>query len=389
MKRFIPIDGRISRKTLIAAFIALIAILALVYVFRFKPIKVTVVPVSSGPIKQEAMGTGTFEARFQATVSPKIQGRIIELLADQNDSVKEGQLLTRLDDTELRQEVGVAVATLDAAKATVERAKADQARAEAVLEQAKRDYERYSSLQVSKSVSQETVDKSTERLEIAQAELAKTVAAIAEAERQALMAEEKLRAQETRLADTRILSPFDGVIVKRDRELGDIVIPGASIFQLISLKEMWVSAWVDESAINKIAVDQPARIVYRSEPKEVYPGSVARVAREVDRETREFKTDVKAEVLPKHWAVGQRAEVYIQTGSKPEALSVPLKALAWRNGKPGVFIFNGSRAELKPIKIGLKGIDKIEATSGLSAGDQVILNHEKQGITDGRRVTVK
>ena len=76
---------------------------------------------------------------------------------------------------------------------------------------------------------------------------------------------------------------------------------------VVGLKEMWVSAWVDESASGSLAVGQPVRIVFRSQPDKSYSGEVARLARQTDRETREFLVDIRVKELPRNWSVGQRA----------------------------------------------------------------------------------
>ncbi len=158
-------------------------IAAIGYKVKFSPVPVMTEPVAVGPVIEEVLGTGTLEARYQTTVSPKIQGLIVELLVDQNDSVKKGQLLARLDDSELLREVSTQEAVVKAAESTVDRAKADEARATAVLDQAHRDYERYAGLLATKSISQESMDKTAENLAIAQAEAARGLAAVTEAAR--------------------------------------------------------------------------------------------------------------------------------------------------------------------------------------------------------------
>ncbi|MCA1960810.1 MAG: efflux RND transporter periplasmic adaptor subunit [Desulfomonile sp.] len=359
---------------------------AIFYLVKFMPIAVPIQRAAIGEVVAEVMGTGTLEARYQTTISAKISGRIVELLADQNDKVKEDQLLARLDDAELRQEVSIAEATLHAARATVERAKADEIRSKAVMEQAQRDHERYTSLVAAKTISQETLEKTRERLQVAEAEVAKAAAATAEALRQVTTAEERLRYSEARLADTRIVSPFEGLVVRRDRETGDVVVPGASIFQLVSLKEMWIAAWVDESAMAGLGVGQPARIVFRSQPDKSYTGKVARLAREVDRETREFRVDIQVSELPANWAVGQRAETFIETGRKSETLNVPLSSIVWRNGSPGVNTIQGGKALWKKVTIGLRGIDRVEITGGISKDEVYVAGPEASQLTNGQRV---
>lgn len=362
----------------------LIAIIG--FKMKFAPIPVSTQPVSIGQVVAEVMGTGTLEAHYQSTVSSKIQGLIVELLVDQNDWVESGQLLARLDDSDLSREVSTQEAVSRADEAAVERVKADAARSQAIYDQGRRDYERYAGLLVSKSISQEVMDKNTQNLAVAEADVARAAAAIREADRQVLAAKERLHFQQARLADTRIFSPFSGLIVRRDRDIGDIVVPGASIFRLLSTREMWISAWVDETSMAELTPGQPARALFRSEPKQNYPGKVVRIGREVDRETRQFRVDVGVDTLPHNWAVGQRAEVYIETGRKDDVINVPLQAIVWRKGKSGVYLADNGKAKWKDVSLGLRGIDKVEITQGLSKDELIITGPNPSELTDGQRV---
>jgi len=279
--------------------------------------------VARGEIVAEVMGTGTLEARVKTTVSARIQERLAEVLVDQGDSAKAGQLLALLDDAESKQQVAIAEATLAAAKQTTERVRADLARSEAVLKQASLDHKRMTGLVATHAVSQTDADKALEALGVAEADLKRSHAVIAEAESQIVVAEKNLLFRKEQLAFTEIHSPYDGLIIRRDRDAGDVLVPGASLMQIISLSELWVSAWVDETAMPALAMDQSARIVFRSEPGRNYPGKVSRLGREMDRETREFLVDVRATELPKNWTVGQRAEVFIETARQADAVLIP------------------------------------------------------------------
>lgn len=380
-----PIVNRILRKGWKWIFIAVV-IVVVAYKAKFAPAPVMTQPVTAGKMVAEVMGTGTLEAHYPATVSSKIQGLIVALLADQNDWVKTGQSLARLDDSDLIREVTTQEAVFNASKATVERAKADEAKSKAILDQAKVDYQRYAGLVSSKSISQEIMDKYAQNLAVAQADLERASAAVSEADRQFVAALERLHFQRARLADTRIYAPFDGLITRRDRDVGDIVVPGAAIFKLVSLQEMWVSAWIDETAMAALAKGQSARVVFRSEPKRNYEGKVSRIGSEVDRETREFLVDVGVEVLPQNWAVGQRAEVYIQTGLKTDVLKVPIKAIVRENRKAGVYLIKDGKALWKKVALGLWGIEEVEVTEGLSNGDVIITGPNPSLLQNGQRV---
>ena len=72
----------------------------------------------------------------------------------------------------------------------------------------------------------------------------------------------------------------------------------------------------------KVAPGQKARVIFRSEPERPFPGEIARLGRETDRETREFIVDVRVESLPKNWSVGQRAEAFIKTAEKKDVCPI-------------------------------------------------------------------
>lgn len=360
-----------------------------VYKLKFAPIPVLAHTVARGEIVAEAMGTGTLEARVKTTVSPRIQERLLEVLVDQGDSVKAGQLLARLDDSESKQQAAIAEASLAAAKQTAERVKADLARSEAVLAQAKLEQERMVRLVATRAVSQSDVDKADEALRIAEADLQRSLATIAEAESQISVAEKNFLYRQEQLAFTEIRSPYDGLIIRRERDAGDMLVPGASLMQLISLDELWVSAWVDETAMPSLAADQPARLIFRSESTRSYPGKVSRLGREADRETREFMVDVSATELPKNWTIGQRAEVFIETNRQPDAVLLPTAFLVWKGSQAGVFIAQEGRTQWREVTPGFHGKDHVSINQGLEVGDQVVrLADPKKALTDGQRITL-
>jgi HlyD family secretion protein len=380
--------GRILR---VAWKLSLVLVIAggVVYYLRFRPIPVKAFPVKSDTVQSEVMGTGTLDARTKIAVSSKITGRIAALGADQNDPVAKDKLLAMLDDSDLRQQMEMASASLEATKAALVRAQADITRAEAVLTQAKLDYAHSSELLQRQVAAKDEVDKAKEGLDVAQAGLDSSKAAKVEVEHQVVTAERTLKYQQARMADAKILCPLDdGLVTFRYREVGDIVVPGTAIMDVVCLKEMWVSAWVDESASGALAVGQPVRVVFRSDPEKPYPGEVARLARQTDRETREFLVDVRVKELPKNWSVGQRAEVYIRTGSKANVPSIPQRLVLWRDGKPGVFVDDGGKARYQEVGLGLKGRETVEVVRGLEIGQSVIAatDGDNSKLTDGRPI---
>jgi len=367
--------------------VPVIAVVAgVVYWLRFAPVAVVRHEVGRGEIVAEVMGTGTLETHFRATISPKISGLITEVLVDQGDPVKAGQALVKLDDRDLRRQVEAAEASVAAAEASVKRQEADRVRAGAVLEQARLYVERLNAA-LGGAVSQVDRDKGVEALNVAQAGFASAEAAILEGRKQLIAAERTLDFHRVRLSDALITAPFDGLIVRRDRDPGAVVVPGTSILSLVSLSEIWISAWVDETEMARLKPGQPARVVFRSEPDRSYKGEVARLGREADRETREFVVDVLVRELPKNWAVGQRAEVYVETARRPDVVILRSGDIVWRDSGPGVFLDQQGHARWQPVRLGLRGRETVEILEGVQAGQFVLVPADaKVPLRDGQRV---
>ena len=379
MKRWI---WRLLKVVVIAAIVG-----GVVYRVRFAPVAVALHEVQAGGIVAEVMGTGTLEAHVKATVSSKISGRIDDVLVDQGDRVEQGQLLFRLDDEELQQQVAIAEAGRDVAIVAIERLQADKARAVAVANRAKSHFTRVQDLVKRNATTEEELETSTESLAIAEAGLSRADAAIAEGRKALLAAEKTLKYQRARLTDTEIKAPFAGLITRRLREPGDVVVPGSSVLNLISTDELWISAWVDETEMAHLKKEQAAKVVFRSEPDGSSPGSVVRLGREADRETREFIVDVLVLSLPQNWAVGQRAEVYIETDRKKSVVLLPLKYLSGGSDAPGVFVRQKSQAKWRPLVLGLRSREVVEVVEGLKSGETVVLpTNSKTNLRDGQRI---
>ena len=360
-------NGRLGKTAVI-----LLVVAGIVYWMKYAPVLVTSHTVKRGRIVVEVMGTGTLEARVETTISPKIAGRIVEVLVDQGSRVAKGDVLARLDDDELNQQVAIAQANVDAASAAIIRLTTDKVRAAAVYAQASKSHDRIQSLIKQNAVSRDESDKAIEGLAVAEAGVSRAEAAIAEGQKELVAAEKTLEYHRARLHDTKINAPFDGLVVKRSREPGDVVVPGSSILTLISTDELWISAWVDETEMARLTSEQSARVLFRSEPDKAYPGRVVRLGREADRETREFVVDVRVLELPTNWAVGQRAEAYIQITQQEDVPLLPARLIVKRNDASGVFVNVDGVAQWRPISVGVRSRDLVEMVGGVSVGDEVV-----------------
>ena len=363
---------------------------SVVYWIKFKPATVKAYRVSRGDITETVMGTGTLDAKRKTIISAKISERIMKVFFDQGDRVKKGQLLVLLNEDELKMQVQVAEADLETARTNLTKLKNDLDYTSAVLHNAETVYQRQQKLLEGKVVSQSDYDKALEDLKVAKANNNRSKSALTEAESRIIAAERNVELRKTQLAYARIKAPFDGLIVFRARDPGDIVVPGTPILSVVSTKILWIESWVGETELEKVHAGEYADIIFRSVPERKFQGKVARIAKEVDKETREFIVDVAAEKLPQNWAIGQRAEVFIKTREKKNVLIIPDTFIVWWNNGSGVFIDKDGRAAWRPVKQGIHGDGTVEITEGLNEGDTVIIPLDRKlQLENNSRITYK
>jgi HlyD family secretion protein len=340
--------------------ILLLSVIFVMTVLRLSaPLTIKAVHPQRGTLVAEAFGTGTLEAKVVVSLSAKIIGKVTEVLVDQGDTVTKGQVVARLEATDYENSVHVAEAQVKQAKAELVKASLDLKRGFSVPETA-----------------------------ISKMQLDSYVAAYRVTEATFKSAKANLGFARARLADTVIYSPSAGLVITRNLEVGDTVVPGTPIFRIADTKQLWIAAMVDERVAGQLRLGQSAHVTFRAYPGQSFPGKLTRLSQEADRVTEEREADVTVDQLPPDWFVGAKADVYIETARQADTLQVPLTAIVRQDGKPGIFVISNGRARWQPVQIGLTGRDTVEAVNGVEAGDLVIVNPSagKKPISDGKRV---
>lgn len=405
---------RISRKALAVIILVLLVTLAVGFKL-FSPLKVHYGTVQRRHLVQEVFGTGTVEARVLVIAGTKIAGRVKKVYTDQGDEVKKGQLLAVLESEDLqalarqaeysgRKAVSMEAASqndLARAEAALRAADAAVKRSDAALRLAEQTLSRYDELFGRGIVSRQDLDEKQaahdEALRQRDTLEAETTAANAEVERlknaldaarhEAGAGSASSAYARARLDDAFIKSSIDGVVVSRDAEEGDAVVPGSPVFHIADPASVWVKANIDEAQGGGIVLGNPARVYLRSSKDAPLPGVVARVAQESDRVTEEMEVDVSFPLRDKDVLhLGEQVEVYVR-GEEKDCLSVPLAAVTIREGREGVFAIAGNRARFVPVKTGVWTGDFVEI-SGLGEGEDVVILSGSQGagLKDGARV---
>lgn len=358
---------------------ALLALLAYRLVLYAPP--VAVAQAKEGKVAIEVHGPGVVAARIAVTVSTRVTGILKAVHVDQGDSVTPGQLLAELDDTDVAAKASAAREAATASQRNIEAAEAALAKARADLELAQSNFQRDQEVFRTRNISQAAMDATAAARKSAQSAEASAAATLA-----ARQAESQAAAQEAVYAGvlhafTRISAPMDGLIISREAEVGDTLVPGSPIFRLVDTDTLWVAARIDESVVGRAEVGQPAAIRLRGGTE--LPGNVVRISRQSDPATRELEVDVAFSELPQRFAMDQEAEVVIHAGEE-QGVVIPAAALFQQGREFGVLVVTDGRAVFRPAQTGASDGERVVAREGLKVGETVI--RKPTGIRAGSRV---
>ena len=249
--------------------------------------------------------SGNVEAH-ESLVSFKIPGRIVELPIEEGQAVSCGQLLARLDDDDYRQQVAVDAAAVDMRHSQlrlglagsraqdIESARQAVVDTQADLDQKKRDLARYQALFEKDEITGQVRDQAATNVTRAQAARDRAEQGLGEllegtrneelaieraAEQQARQAE---RMSRVRLEYVRLIAPFDGIVLVREAELGEVVAPGAPVVTLADLAHVWIRAYVAEGDLGRVHWGQAATVHTDTYPGKTYRGRVAFISSEAE-----------------------------------------------------------------------------------------------------------
>ena len=358
------------------------------YAFAPRPASVRTTPiVTSYPSQQFVVlnATGYVVAQRKAAIASKATGRLEWLGVTEGSRVTTGEVIARLDDRDV-------VAQLDSAEANVRAARAALAQAEADERDAAQQLARNRDLASKGFVAEAVVDASKARHDRAIATIANARASIAAAEANA-------RNARVSVDFTRIRAPFDGVILSKSANVGDMVTPFSSatdskgaVVTMADMTTLEVEADVSESSLSKIRVGQPAEIVLDALPDMRFRGRISRMVPTVDRAKATVMTKVRFDAIDPRVLPEMSAKVAFLTQEiTPEqqrpVTAVSPDAIAQRDGRALLFIVRGERAVAVPVTPGSRLGDLVAISGEVKTGERAVLSPPAD-FADGARVTV-
>jgi len=325
--------------------------------------------------------SGYVTARRQATVSSKITGKVSEVLIEEGMKVKAGQVLARLDDTNVKTSLDVAEAQLESARTAVEETRAQ-------LKQADLEFKRSSELAAQKVLSQADLER-------AEADARSLQARLTHQERDVTVAERQVALWRQQMDDLIIRAPFDGIATTKDAQPGEMISPVSGgggftrtgIGTVVDMSSLEIEIDVNESYIGRVDSGQPVEATLDAYPDWKIPCKVIAIIPTADRQKSTVKVRVGFDKLDPRILPEMAVKVAFRERSGGQSRAIAISKSAVRNeaGRDVVFVVHGGRAERRAVSVNSAQGDEAVLSAGVTAGERVVMDPPPD-LADGSRV---
>jgi len=384
-----PIRRRRRRRWVWLAIVAIVLVAAGAWFMlqpRVQSVQTTPI-VTTYPSQQYVVlnATGYVVAQRKASISSKATGRLEWLGVAEGSRVKEGDVIARIDNRDVVAQAQSVQASVRAARANVEQAEVERQNAQV-------EYKR----------NQELVDKnfiSKSALDNAKARFDRGQAAVSSAQANLNAALANARNAQVSVDYTQIRAPFDGVILSKSANVGDLVTPFSSatdskgaVVSMADMSTLEVEADVSESSLSKVSVGQPAEIVLDALPDIRFRGHISRMVPTVDRAKATVMTKVRFDaidprVLPEMSAKVSFLTQEVTAEQQKALLAVSADAMVQRDGRTVIFVVRDDKAVLVPVTPGMRVGEVTAITGNVKSGDKAVLRPPAD-LTDGTAIKV-
>lgn len=334
--------------------------------------------------------SGYVVARRQATVSSKVTGKVAEVFIEEGMTVKEGQPLARLDDTTAKPIQALAMRQLEAARKNMEES---QVR----LAEAQRTLKRSEKLRADKLVSEAQLDT-------AQSDVAAITARLEALKSEVGVAQATVRVRNQDLDDLVVRSPFDGVVVSKDAQPGEMISPISAgggftrtgIATVVDMESREIEVDVNEAFINRVKSDQKTEAVLDAYPDWTIASHVINIVPTADRQKATVRVRIGFDELDPRILTDMGVKVsFLDDASKQDqtvasrpGIRLPSSAVFKEGETSYVWRVNGKHAERVAVGTGGERDGQIDVLSGINGGD-VIVTKQVDGLAEGKAVKVE
>ena len=323
------------------------------------PLTVEMGTVKRGDLAAHLTVVGNLIGLQTVEVAPKTGGRLQTVSVQLGDAVRRGQVMAKIEDREIREQVNQAEANLEVSKATIRQREAD-------LKVAELNYERSKNLFQRQLLAKQSLDDAESRYLAAeaQADLSK-----------AQLNQTDARLQELRinLQNTIVTSPVDGFVGKRYVDPGAMVSQNQPVASVVEISRLKLIVNVVEKDLRLVDTGDTGDVEVDAYPGEKFRGRIARVAPVLDPATRTASMEIEIQNTDNRLKPGMYARVSLVVEERKGTLLAPKSAVTDFESKRGVWVPNEEkRARFVPVQLGIEDAERVEITAGLEEGDRIV-----------------
>ena len=367
--------------------LALLLIVGVVYFKVFIP-KHTfrVVHPTKGSLQEVVRGIGNVNGLNIYTITAQSGGKILQILTDEGKMVRKGDLLVVMDGVDLPQQLSVARANLK--KAEYEK---KVLQGELVNQQAQRKllqltFNRYKKLNKDGFVAKAEYDKAQADLQAMLAAIRATGARIDSAVAAVQAAQGNVAQLQQKIDRLRVYAPTDGLVIAREAEVAQYVLPATPVLKIIDPNTLWVETKVDERLSALVKVGRQATIVLRSQPDTRYKGMVRRIDAMSDAVTLERTINVAFTKIPEPFFINEQARVTIVVNQLEDVVKIPRRVLVQRGGKTGVWVNRSGKAHFQPLTTVGENNKEVALAAGGKELAIIVPDRHKKALREGMRI---
>jgi len=346
--------------------------------------------ISSMPLVQTVIATGRVVAVSNTDIGSEISGVVLERRVAEGEQVAAGDLLLVLSSDDVAAQVRQAEAELaELISSTRPQAAVDLANAEVALAQADRNVERRRELAAISAISDEEMEQAIQsqaqaRNNLENARLRANALSSGGVEEDLLRA--RIAALQAQLNKAQVRSKVSGTILTRNVEIGDLVQPGQSLFTIALDGKTEIRVPLDERNLSRLALQQPAVAIADAYPDKPFPVRISFIAPSIDPQRGTVEVRLSVDPVPEFLRQDMTVSVNIETDRRAKALVIPNDALAnVKEDSAEVLLLRDGQVQRQRVRLGLRGLSASEVLSGLSAGDEILVD-ATVSLADGKRV---
>jgi RND family efflux transporter MFP subunit len=332
--------------------------------------------------------SGKISPAEEVKVVPKAPGKVARVNCEVGQSVRAGDILIELENSDIRARLDSARAALAVSEANLERARIQLEKSKIQLDDAKRLFERKKALYDNGAISLSDYEAAGSSFESVKKDYEINKAGVASSQASVDQSRASVRQIEVELENSMVVSPVSGIIASRSVTAGEFVSNSSAAVVVVNIDKVEINSGLMEDEINFVKQGQEVEVTVTAVSSKPFKGKVTKISPSADAKTKVYPIWVAIDNPDRVLKPGMFAEIRLQTRQREGVLAVPAEAVVERSGQKAVYVAQGDVAVERKVKVGVSEGGKAEITEGLK-GEEMVIVTGLQSLKNGQPISLQ